>query len=305
MNLINYLKHPSYFILKLDKKNLIKLNDSIFLKIEYYKMLNKKLNLKDPQTFNEKLQWLKINNRKEEYSRFVDKYEVRNLIKEKIGEEYLIPLIGIYDKYEDINFEKLPQKFVIKPTHASGNVYICKDKNKINHNVLKKELNDWLKRDYYKEHREWPYKNSSRKLIVEMYMDDEHNNGELIDYKFFCFNGKPQFLYVSQGLSNHYTAYMDFVDMNYKKTDFYRTDYKRFKEIPPMPRNFLKMKELAEKLAESLPFIRVDFYEINNKIYFGELTFYPCAGYMMIAPSEWDKKLGDMIDISKVKSVSR
>lgn len=301
MKIIDYIKHPGYFLLKMDKKNLINLSDTLFLKLEYKKELNKKLNIDNPKTFNEKLQWLKLHNRKDEFTNLVDKYEVRNEIKKIIGEEYLIPLIGVYNSYNEIDFEKLPDKFVIKPTQSSGNVYICKDKSKIKHLELKKTIEKWLKRNYYKEHREWPYKNVKPRIIIEKYMDDSYNCGELIDFKFFCFGGKAEFLYVSTGLSNHKTANIDFVNMFYEKVSFYRKDYKRFTNLPPKPKNFEKMKYLAEKLAKDKPFIRVDFYEIDGKIYFGELTFYPCAGYIPIEPQEWDEKLGDLIDISKIK----
>lgn len=268
--------------------------DSLYLKYYYWRKSKKKLNLREPKTFNEKLQWLKLYNRKPEYTNMVDKYVVREYIKEKIGEEYLIPLLGVYDKFEDIEFNKLPKQFVIKCNHDSGGLVICKDKNNFNIMCAKTKINECLKRNYYYAGREWPYKNVKPRIIVEEYMEDE-KSVDLRDYKFFCFNGEPKYLYVSEGLVDHSTAKISFYDMNYNEAEFGRTDYEKFSKKPEKPINFEKMKELTKILSKDIPFIRVDFYEINKKIYFGELTFYPTSGMMPFDPPEYDKILGDML----------
>ena len=180
-----------------------------------------------------------------------------------------------------------------------GNV-ICKDKNKLDFEKSKKKIEKYLKKNYYIYNKEWPYKNVKPRIIIERYMGTEEQP-ELIDYKFFCFNGEPKFIYVSEGLSNHKTAKISFADMDYNKTKFYRKDYKPFEKLPPKPKNFEKMKELAKKLSKNIPFIRVDFYEIDNKVFFSELTFYPCSGFIPFEPEKYDKILGDMLELPKEK----
>ena len=296
--MIKFIKKIGIYILnKIKFKNI---KDETILKIKYYFVMGKKLDLLKPKTFNEKLQWLKLYDRNPEYAKMVDKYEAKKYVSNIVGDEYVIQTLGIYNNFEEIDFDNLPNQFVIKPTHTSGNIFICKDKNKINYKELNKTINKWLKRKYYYIHREWAYKNVKPKIIIEKYMATEKQK-ELIDYKFFCFNGEPKFIYVSEGLSNHKTAKISFADMNYKKTEFYRKDYKPFTNLPPKPKNFEKMKELAKKLSKNIPFVRVDFYEIENKVFFSELTFYPCAGYIPFEPEKYDKILGDMLELPKEK----
>ena len=193
--IIKYIKHPSNVIVYLMNKGHFKwLDDKTYLKIKYRIIMNKKLNLEKPQTFNEKLQWLKLYDRNSEYTKMVDKYEAKKYVANIIGEEYIIPTLGVWDKFEDINFERLPNQFVLKPTHTSGNVFICKDKNNIDYGKLKTEIKKWMKRRYYYFHREWPYKNVKPRIIAEQYMEDE--SGELIDYKIYAFNGKCDYVMV-------------------------------------------------------------------------------------------------------------
>lgn len=276
------------------------IKDEEYVKIKYKLEMNKRLNLQEPRTFNEKLQWLKLYDRKPEYTKMVDKYEAKKYVADIIGEEYIIPTLGVWDKFEDIDFTKLPNQFVLKPTHASGNVFICKNKDEIDYKKLKKTVQKWLKRNYYLVHREWPYKNVKPRIIIEKYMENEQQR-ELIDYKFFCLNGEPKFLYVSEGLSNHATAKISFVDMKYNMAKFHRNDYKSFDKLPAKPLNFEEMKKLAKVLSKDIPFLRVDFYEIEGRIYFGELTFFPCSGYIPFEPEEYDKILGDMLKLSEEK----
>ena len=303
--IIKYIKKPSNVLLYLMNKNFFKwIPDEKYITIKYKLEMNQKLNLKEPKTFNEKLQWLKLYDRKPEYTKMVDKYEAKKYVADIIGEEYIIPTLGVWDKFEDIDFTKLPNQFVLKPTHASGNVFICKNKDEIDYKKLKKTVQKWLKRNYYLVHREWPYKNVKPRIIAEQYMAT-YKQKELIDYKFFCFNGEPKFLYVSEGLSNHENARISFVNMNYEKTEFYRKDYRPFDKLPNKPTNFDKMKELSKELSKNIPFIRVDFYEVNGQVYFGELTFFPCSGFIPFEPEEWDRKLGDMLKLPKEKKIEK
>lgn len=274
--------------------------DKIFLKILYWRNSKRKLNLKNPQTFNEKLQWLKLYDRNSEYTKMVDKYEVKEYVSKLIGAEYIIPTIGIYDRFEDINFNELPNEFVIKCTHDSESTIICKDKNNMNVKEIKNKIKYLLKINFFYMGREWPYKNVKPRIIIEKYMASKEQP-ELIDYKFFCFNGEPKFIYVSEGLSNHATATISFADMDYELMDFYRKDYKPFEKLPPKPKNFEKMKKLAKILSNKIPFVRVDFYEIEGRVYFGELTFFPCSGYIPFEPQKYDRILGDMLTLPKEK----
>lgn len=276
----------------------------LFLKMKYKIRLGKKLDLKNPQTFNEKLQWLKLYDRNPEYTKTVDKYQAKQYVADIIGEKYIIPTLGIWDKFENINFEELPNQFVLKCTHDSGGLVICKDKSKLNIKEAKRKISKSLKTNYYYHGREWPYKKVRPRIIAEKYMAT-YKQKELIDYKFFCFNGEPKFLYVSEGLSNHENARISFANMNYEKTEFYRKDYRPFDKLPDKPTNFDKMKELSKKLSKNIPFIRVDFYEVNGQIYFGELTFFPCSGFIPFEPEEWDRKLGDMLKLPKEKKIEK
>ena len=296
-----YLNNPSFIILKFDEFNLIRLKDEMFLKLKYKRYFGKKLNLENPKTFNEKLQWLKLHDRKDIYTTMVDKCETKKYVANTIGEEYVIQTLGVYDKFNDIDFEKLPNQFVLKCTHDSGGIAICKDKKYFNLEDTKKKINKSLNKNFYYEAREWPYKNVKPRIIAEKFMSDECQGDELIDFKFFCFNGIPKFLYVSEGMSNKKTKKISFANMKYEKMEFNRKDYRQFEKLPPKPVNFEKMKELAKILAKDTIFLRVDFYEINFKVYFSELTFYPNGGFMPIYPEEYDKILGDMLELPNIK----
>ena len=272
------------------------LPDKPYLKLMYWTYLGKKLNLDNPKTFNEKLQWLKLNDRKDIYTTMVDKYEVKKYVAERIGEQYIIPTLGVWDNFDDIDFEKLPNQFVLKCTHDSGGLVICRDKSKFDIKAAKKKLNRSLKSNYYYLGREWPYKNVKPRIIVEKYMQDK-NYLSLRDYKFYCFNGEIKYLYISEGLEDHSTAKISFLSPDWRFASFNRSDYSPFKELPKKPVNFDDMLKLALEISKGFRFIRVDLYSINNRIYFSELTFSPCSGYMPFTPEEWDYKLGQMIDL--------
>lgn len=274
------------------------LSDEKWVKLMYKNKMGKELNLENPVTYNEKLQWMKINYYNPLYTQLVDKYVVRDYIADKIGEEYLIPLIGVYDKFDDIDFDKLPKQFVIKCNHDSGGVVICRDKSKFDINNARKKINRHLKINFYNLSREWPYKDIKPKIIIEKYMENENKNG-LIDYKFFCFDGTPKFLYVSEGLEDHSTAKISFLSMDFQLESFRRKDFKPFNDISEVfkPINYDKMVELAKKLSANFPFVRVDIYEINGKLYFSEFTFFPCSGMLPFEPEEWDKIIGGWLKL--------
>lgn len=279
------------------------LDDKNYLKRMYRIKMGKQLDLKNPKTFNEKLQWLKLYNRNTLYTKLVDKYKVRDYISEKIGEEYLIPLLGVWDDSDDIDFDSLPNKFVLKCNHNSGlGMCICTDKNKLDVKEVKKELRKGLNQDYYLTGREWPYKNVPRKIIAEKYMVDDSTSNEFTDYKFFCFNG-----YVD--------CVMVCLDRNSGNPKFYFFDKdwklkrlnKRGKEAPkdftiPKPECIDEMFEIASKLSEGFPFVRVDLYQSYGKIYFGEMTFYPDSGFDNNLLKESDDYFGKLIDLSLVKN---
>jgi len=271
--------------------------DKMYLKIKYRLAMKKKLNLKNPRTYNEKLQWLKLHDRKEIYTTMVDKYEAKEYVSKKIGKEYIIPTLGIYNTYKEINFEELPRQFVIKPTHTSGDVYICKDKSKIDYKKLEKTINKWLKRRYFWCHREWPYKNVKPRIIIEKYMVDE-SGYELKDYKFFAFNGKVKAMFIATDRTSKEETCFDFYDEKFNHLPL-KNGHPNAKKTIEKPENFDKMIKLAEKLSKNITHVRVDFYNINGKIYFGEMTFYHWSGLIPFEPEEWDYKFGDYIKIKK------
>ncbi|MBR3811305.1 MAG: glycosyl transferase [Agathobacter sp.] len=281
--------------------------DKLYTAIRWRMRMGYWIDFKNPVSFNEKIQWLKLNDHKDIYPQLVDKYRVRSYIKDTIGEEYLIPLLGAYDSYDEIDFDALPDQFVLKCNHDSGGLVICRDKQALDHEKAKEKITASLKRNYYWHTREWAYKKVQPKIIAEKYVTDgavsAEGNTDLVDYKFFCFGGKPKFLNISKGLENHKTALMTFVDLKGEKMPFDRSDYKKMEGKIDLPENFDEMCSLAEKIAQNLdiPFIRVDLYSIEGKTFFSELTLYPCAGMIPIEPKEWDIKMGSWIDLSKVK----
>ena len=272
--------------------------DEIYLNMLYKLKMGKKIDFKNPKTFNEKQQWMKAHYYNPLYTQLADKYAVREYIKEKIGEEYLIPLLGVYDKFDDIDFDKLPNQFVIKCNHDSGGLVICKDKAKLDKDKAKIRIESCLKRSYYLNSREWVYRDIKPKIIIEQYMENENKNG-LIDYKFFCFDGKPEMLYVSEGLEDHSTAKISFLTLDFQLAEFKRKDYRPFSDISQIikPEHYDEMLKLAGQLAQGFPFIRVDLYEINDKIYFSEFTFFPCSGMMPFDPEKWDETFGSWYNL--------
>ena len=221
------------------------------------------------------------------YTEMVDKFLAKKYVASIIGQEHIIPTLGVWSHFDDIDFDELPTQFVLKCTHDSGGLVVCKDKNNLNKKAAKKKIENSMKTNYYKGGREWPYKNVKPQIIAEEYMEDISGNG-LTDYKFYCFNGDPKYLYVSNGMDNHETARLSFLTMNWEKAPFGRSDYLEFEVLPPKPAKFDEMVKIAKSLSSGHPFLRVDLYEINNKVYFSELTFSPCGGFMPFVPEEWD-----------------
>ena len=272
------------------------MSDRKYLEKKFLLKMGYKINLDNPKTFNEKLQWLKLYDRNPEYTKMVDKYDVKEYVSKIIGEEYIIPTIGVYEKFNNIDFDKLPNQFVMKCTHDSGGIIICKDKKKLDINLARKKINKSLRNNYYYKHREWPYKNVKPRIIIEKYLDDGENS-QLNDYKIMCFVGKAKCSFVCSERDNKDLGLaVTFFDLNWKKMPFerhYRSSGKKIKK----PENYNKMIKLSEKLSKNIPFVRVDWYEINGKLYFGELTFFPGAGFEEFTPEKWDFRLGEMLKL--------
>ena len=277
---------------------MIFLSDEVLIKKMFKVRMGYSLNLDNPKTFNEKLQWLKLNDRKDYYTNLVDKYEAKKHVAKLIGKEYIIPTLGIYDNFNDIDFTKLPDQFVIKCTHDSGGLAVIKDKKKMDIKKVKKKINKSLKRNFYYNYREWPYKNVKPRIIVEQYMED-CDAGELVDYKIMCFNGRAKMIFTcterfGDGLK------VTFFDLDWNKLPFTR-HYPTSNKIIKKPKNLNKMIRFSEELSSGIPFVRMDWYEINGKLYFGEYTFFPGSGYEEFDPQSWDKKIGDWINLSIVE----
>lgn len=274
------------------------LSDSIYLRALYKIRMGHKMNLKNPKTFQEKIQWLKINYRKPEFTVMVDKYAVKEFVAKKIGKEYIIPTIGVWNRVEDINIEELPNKFVLKTTHGGGGggVIICRDKSKFDMNKVLPRLNSLLKLNIYKNYREWPYKDVPRRIIAEKFLETSEST-DLTDYKIFCFNGKPKYIQVIKDRNTVET--IDFFDTHWVHQPFVGLNpkCKNAKIEPHKPSNLEEMIYIAEKLSKDIPFVRVDLYNIDSKVYFGELTFYPASGIGKFSPDEWSLKLGDLLQL--------
>lgn len=272
-----------------------KMDDEKYLSKLFYARMGKKLDLKNPKTFNEKLQWLKLYNRNPEYTVMVDKYHVKRYVAEKIGEEYVIPPLGVWKNFDDIDFSSLPDQFVLKCTHDSGGLVICDNKAKLDLESAKKNLEASLKRNYYYHGREWPYKDVEPQILAEQYLENDPTEG-LHDYKIWCFNGVPTYVQYITGRRGT-TTYEGFYTFDWTMQDFsYHNPL--MKEPVEAPKKLGELFTLASKLAENIPFARVDFYVLpDDSLKFGEITFYPNCGTEKWHPQEMDLKLGEMIDL--------
>lgn len=269
----------------------------VWIRYRYKQVFKKKLDLHHPQTFNEKMQWMKLNYKNPICSAMVDKIQAKKYVDSILGGGYTIPTLGVWDSFDKIDWDLLPDQFVLKCNHDSGGLVICRDKSKLDKGAARKKIMKCLKTNYFWHGREWVYKNIKPQILAETYMEDS-GSGQLNDYKFYCFNGRVKCLYVSNGLENHNTARIGFYDLNFEKMPFCRTDYLTFEHDPKKPDNFEEMIQIAERLSAGFPFLRVDLYEINGKIYFSELTFIPCSGWMTIEPEKWDYIMGEWLKLS-------
>lgn len=276
-------------------------SDATYLKVRFRLLMGKKLDLKSPKTFSEKMQWLKLYDRKPEYTTMVDKYAVKKYVADIIGEEYIIPTLGIWEKPEDIEWNKLPRQFVLKSTNGGGSfgVVICKDKAKFDKEAAIRILKRNMKTDW-RIQVEWPYKNVPHRVIAEQFIEPPIGTDDLLDYKFFCFGGKPKYCQVISGRGKKMC--IDFFDKEWVHQPFHEPKYYPFAdEEPTKPKGYEKMWDLAEQLAGCRAFSRIDFYDVNDKIYFGEITFYPTSGIGGFDPEIYDKIMGEMIEIGNNK----
>lgn len=278
-------------------KDIIKkiIPDSIYLRYSFKKQMKYSLNLRNPKTFDEKLQWLKLYNRNPLYATLVDKYAVKKWVADKIGEQYIIPTLGVWNKFDDIGFDKLPNQFVLKCTHDSGGLIIVRNKSEFDIVSARQKLTKCLNRNFYWQSREWPYKNVSPRIIAEPYMEDSTYK-ELRDYKFHTFSGKPKFLLIAKGRQSNNKTF-DYFDMDFNHIELQDEYVPNSLNIPEKPICFEDMKKLSEILSNGIPHVRVDFYEINGKVYFGEMTFFDDGGFMKAKPISWEKEWGDLIEL--------
>ena len=268
--------------------------DSLYIQIYYFAHFKKFCNLKKPNTYNEKLNWLKLHDRNPLYTTLVDKYEAKEYVAQIIGNEYIIPTLGVWDSFDDIDFDKLPNQFVLKCTHDSEGLVIVKDKNKLDKKAAKEKIEAALKQNFYYIGREWPYKNVKPRIIAEQYMED-HVEGELRDYKFFCFDGEPKAMYIASDRASDHVKF-DYYDLKFNHLDI-KQKYPHAQEALRKPVTFEKMIDFSKILSKGFPHVRVDFYEVDGHLYFGELTFYHLSGFIPFEPDRWDKVFGDWLKL--------
>ena len=255
--------------------------DRAYIQMYYFAHFKKFCNLKNPKTYNEKLNWLKLHDKNPIYTRIV-------------GDQYIIPTLGVWDNFDDIDFDELPQQFVLKCTHDSEGLVIVKDKDKLDKEMAKNKIESALKQNFFYIGREWPYKNVKPRIIAEKYMED-HIDGEVRDYKFFCFDGEPKAMFVASDRASDNVKF-DYFDLNFNHLDI-KQKYPHAEQPLRKPVTFEKMIELSKVLSKGFPHVRVDFYEVDGQLYFGELTFYHFSGFMPFEPNKWDKIFGDWIKL--------
>ena len=295
-SIISYIKEPKKIGLAILTHFGTWLPDAMYLKIMFRLKMGYRLNLKTPKTFNEKLQWLKLYNRKRECTRMVDKYEAKIVAETILGKDYIIPTLGVWDRFENIDFSTLPEQFVLKTTNGGGGggVVICRDKGNMDKVTAAGRLSASLRSSIYRHLKEWPYKDVKPRILAEMFMVDE--SGELRDYKFYCFNGIPKvFLVASERFSGHRT-YFDYFDMNGNHLPFTQGGMNN-PVTPSLPSNFEEMKRVASKLSQGLPHVRIDLYSVDGKVYFGEYTFFDSSGFEKFTPQEWDGIFGEWLTL--------
>lgn len=299
-----FLFKTSYHVLRKVSRFIWPGNDKAYLKTLFRCRPHEKLDFDNPVTFNEKLQCLKFHYRQPICTRMVDKYEARKIVRERIGEEYLIPLLGVYDNFDEIDFDKLPDKFVLKANNDSGGVVICHDKSELDMGKARKRLTRSMESSYFWKGREYPYKDIKPRIIAEKMMTDPEHP-DLQDYKFFCFNGEPRILFYVSCRQTQRKGNFDYFDVKtgsrlpitnpgYPHSDIDRIEV----------RNMDKMVEIASKLSEGFPFIRIDLYNIEGRVYFGEFTFFDGGGFTPYKPEEWSVRLGEWIKLPEAIALS-
>ena len=273
-------------------------SDELYLKVYYRLCIGKKLDLKHPKTFTEKLQWLKLHNTSELCTQLVDKYRVREFVKEKIGEQYLIPLLGVWEHFDDIDFDSLPNEFVLKTNHGSGGVITCKDKSKLDKEAAKQQLEESLRKNYFWASREYPYRNVPPRIIAEKFMKGEDGNAP-VDYKFFCFDGQPKVLFFASERYNdqNLPPKFDYYDMQLNHLPVRSKGHENSANQLKLYPEFEEMKRVSSILSDGFPHVRVDLYLVNGQIYFGEMTFHHDGGLVPFIPEEWDLRFGEMIKL--------
>lgn len=293
-----------FFALR-DRELLFWVPSKIYLSLYYKFVTGRKLHISHPQLFTEKLQWMKLYDHNPEYTIMADKYLVKEYVSKKIGSQYVIPLLGVWNDANDIQFDKLPEKFVLKTTHDSGGVVVVDKRRGYDKDDIIQFLQSHLKKNLYNRTREWPYKGIVHRVIAEEYLKnsveiiDGAEREVLLDYKFYCFNGEPRFLYV--GYSNMKDGkkhdQLSFFDLNWQRTEFYRSDHEQIPFVVEKPEKLNEMINIARELSRGIPFVRVDLYYVDNNIFFSELTFSPGSGFAEFEPEEWAKKIGDWIEL--------
>lgn len=291
--LIFYLTHPRDMLVRILKRTapLFK-DDEAFLKLMYLIRFGRKLHLENPVSFNEKLNWMKLHYHNPLLPRLADKYAVKAFVSERIGAEYVVPCLGVWDKAEAIDFDALPERFVLKCTHDSGGVFLCRDKASFDRAEAVRQIGWKLRKNYFSPLREWVYKDIPSRVLADKFMDDGHE-GVLLDYKFWCFGGVPCYMYITVKNDDVFENFYD-MDFNPVAIDH---GFRRMEPEFEKPRSFDLMKELAARLSAGLPFVRVDFFEIGGKPYFGEFTFYDWGGMQPFADFRQDIELGQLIKI--------
>lgn len=291
---MHLLTHPRLAMLGVLNRTSVLWPDKCYLKLRYRLTMGRKLDLDNPVTFTEKLQWLKLYNRRPEYTVMVDKVKAKEYVADKIGVEYIIPTLGVWNDPDEIDFDALPKQFVLKCNHNSGCLCVCRDKSRLDIPKVKEALHKGLRQNYFLKGREWPYKDVPRKILAEKFMVDESDT-ELKDYKVFCFDGEPEIIEVDYGRftehkRNLYGKNWDFIHIQFE----YLSDEKH---LIARPEKLAEMLDLARKLSKGIPHVRADFYSIGNRLYWGELTFFPECGYGHFNPQEWDERLGKLIKL--------
>ncbi len=271
------------------------LSDETYLRIKYRGVFGEKLHLDNPISFNEKIQWLKLFGDYENAEKWVDKYEFKKIIEHVFGSQYIIPTLGVWNTFDEINFKELPQKFVLKCTHDSGGVVICKDKSIFNLSNARKIIEDSLKKNFYCVGREKPYKNVKPRIIAEQLMED--TSGELVDYKIHVFNGIPKFILVCSDRFSKSGLKEDFFDTEWNHLDVSRFSHPNAQKKILKPSTFEAMLNFSKTIGQKFKFVRTDFYEINGQLYFGEVTFFPASGFEKFNPQEWDLKFGSFLTL--------